>query len=151
MKEWNGVRGSGGDSSGGGLKAGNAGADIFNEIVTSLKALGLGGLSGDERWSVGAVRWRGVGIRRHRVGRGEESRGGKRGRKNVVPVVEGGREGGILQARGEKGGWGKGRRRKEAGELKSVSVRARARHPIVFGYGLVKRGRNVKEPSGSKL
>ena len=69
----------------------------------------------------------------------------------MVPVVEGGREGGIVKARREKGGWGKGRRRKEAGELKSVSVRARARHPIVFGYGLVKRGGNVKEPSGSKL
>ena len=97
------------------------------------------------------MRWRGVGARRQRVGRDEGSRGGKKGRENVVSVVEGGREWGILKARREKGGWRKGRRRKEAGELKSVSMRARARHPIVFGYGFVKRRRNVKEPGGPEL
>ena len=64
---------------------------------------------------------------------GGEGGGWEKGGEDVMAVVEGGREGGILKARREKGGWGKGKRRKEAGELKSVSVRARARHPIVFG------------------
>ena len=80
-----------------------------------------------------------------------ERGGGKKSGEDVVPVVECGRERGILEARREKGRWRQGRRRKKARELKSVSMRAGAGHSVVFGYGFIKRGRNVKEPGGSKL
>ena len=83
-------------------------------------------------------------------GRGERGRGKKSG-ENVVPVVERGREGGVLEARREKGRWRKRGRRKKAGELKSVSMGAGTGHSVVFGNGFIKRGRNVKEPGGSKL
>ena len=49
VKEWNGMRGSGCYSSGG-LKAGNAGTDVLNEIFTSLDALGLRRFGGAKRW-----------------------------------------------------------------------------------------------------
>ena len=84
------------------------------------------------------------------LGVGRRSRG-KKGGENMVPVVERGREGGILEARREKGWWRKGRRRKEAGELKSVSMRAGTGHPVVFGNSFIKCRGNVKEPGGSKL
>ena len=58
--------------------------------------------------------WRGDDVVCARVGVGERT-GGKKGGEDVVPVVERGREGGILEARREKGWWRKGRRRKEAG------------------------------------
>ena len=42
------------------------------------------------------------------TGQGVVERGrGKKGGENVVPVVERGGEGGILEARREKGGWSK--------------------------------------------
>ena len=47
VKKWNGVRGSGGHGRGG-LKAGNAGADILNEIITNLDTLRFGGFGGHE-------------------------------------------------------------------------------------------------------
>ena len=86
------------------------------------------------------------------TGQGVVERGrGKKGGENVVPVVERGREGGILEARGEKGRWSKRGRRKKARELESISVGPGAGHPVIFGNSFVKRGGNVKEPSGSKL
>ena len=82
---------------------------------------------------------------------GEESGRGKKSGENVVPVVERGREGGILEARREKGRWSKRGGRKKARELESVSVGPGTGHPVVFGNSFVKRRRNVKEPGGSKL
>ena len=86
----------------------------------------------------------------NRRGGGESGRG-KEGGKDVVPVVERGREGGVLEARREKGRWSKRRGRKKARELESVSVGPGTGHPVVFGNSFVKRRRNVKEPGGSKL
>ena len=84
------------------------------------------------------------------LGVGRRGRG-KKGGENMVPVVERGREGGILEARGEKGRWSKRGRRKKARELESISVGPGAGHPVIFGNSFVKRGGNVKEPSGSQL
>ena len=84
------------------------------------------------------------------VGVGERG-GGKKSGEDVVPVVECGRERGILEARREKGRWRKRGRRKKAGELKSVSMGAGTGHPVIFGNGFIKRRGNVKEPGGSKL
>ena len=60
-------------------------------------------------------------------GREERGRGKKRG-ENVMPIVERGRKGGVLEARREKGRGSKRGRRKKTGELESVSVRPRAGH-----------------------
>ena len=84
------------------------------------------------------------------MGVGERGRG-KKGGENVVPVVERGREGGVLEARREKGRWSKRGGRKKARELESVSVGPGTGHPVVFGNSFVKCRRNVKQPSGTKL
>ena len=84
------------------------------------------------------------------MGVGERGRG-KKGGENVVPVLERGREGGVLEARREKGRWSKRGGRKKAGELESVSVRPGTGHPVVFSNSFVKRRGNFKEPSGSEL
>ena len=69
-------------------------------------------------------------------GMGERGKGKKSG-ENVVPVVERGREGGVLEARREKGRGSKRGRRKKTGELESVSVRPRAGHSVVFSNSFV--------------
>ena len=74
------------------------------------------------------------------TGQGVVERGrGKKGGENVVPVVERGGEGGILEARREKGRWRKRGRRKKAGELESVSMGAGTGHSVVFGNSFIKR------------
>ena len=105
VKKWNGVRGSGGHSRGG-LKTGDTRADILNEILTNLDALRFGGFGGAEGCKGGAENWRSTDVMCTGVGVGERG-GGKKSGEDVVPVVECGRERGILEARREKGRWSK--------------------------------------------
>ena len=93
VKQWYGM-GESGRNGCGGLKASDTSRDIFNEIVTNVKAFGFGRFGGAEGWSrTDVVRPRGG------VGGG---RGREKGGKNVVPVVKCGREGGVLKAGGKK-------------------------------------------------
>ena len=55
-------------------------------------------------------------------------------------ILEEKKEGGAGGVRGE-----------ETDQLKSLSVGAVAGDAVVFGYGLVKCGGNVQEPSATKL
>ena len=54
-------------------------------------------------------------------GREERGRGEKRG-ENVMPIVERGRKGGVLEACGDERGRGSGRRGEKTGRLQGVGM-----------------------------
>ena len=89
-------------------------------------------------------RGRGKGNRRGRT-RGEKSR------RNVVAIVDSGREGRVLYLGEEEGGWSWWIRWKEANELECFGMGAVASNAIILGDGFVEGGGNVEKPGAAEL
>ena len=69
----------------------------------------------------------------------------------MVAVVNSGGKRRILNPGGNEGWGGRWGWWKEANKLKSLGMRATAGDAVVLGDSLVKRSRDIEEPSGAKL
>ena len=65
--------------------------------------------------------------------------------------MDGGSKGGVLNFGREERRGSTWIRWKKADKLESLGVRAITSNAVVFGYGFVKCGGNVEEPSATKL
>ena len=128
---------------------------------TNDKMVAVGSKQGGRRRG-GPRRTNGVvgGGRKGGGGKGRGSRGegrnggpgrGQKGGENVVAIVDGGGEGGILNTREEERGWSRWIRWKEIDELECFGVGAAAGNAVVFGDGFVESGGNIEQPPAAKL